>query len=67
MTTLHLIRRKLPVRRQFHPVDLMGLVHTATQAEVASGICPATPFDVGRNQPVNDWPAGLWRRYQELP
>lgn len=43
-----------------------SLVHTATKTEVATGFSVGTLLDMKSGQLVKEWPADIWRRYQEL-
>ena len=43
-----------------------SLVNTATKIEVANGTTVTTLVDMKTGQLVKEWPANLWRRYQEL-
>jgi len=43
-----------------------SLVHETTKIEVAGGVTEATLVDFRTHRLIKDWPADVWRRYQEL-
>jgi len=43
-----------------------SLVNTTTKTEVATGYSVGTLLNMETGQLVKEWPADIWRRYQEL-